>query len=157
MRLNTQSHQSEKLILYLLRALTSNLKIAKAAVIQRRSAVWKRSIIAHFHKDSANHLLPHTTLSICFRSQRLCEQWQTHHCVHTNTYTHDRESECEERSERDTKLPICMALKCLFLNNACSYLIFFKSTMLVPYLKTAWEKHTHVCTRLVYYICGDSP
>lgn len=131
--LNTQSHHSEKLILYYSRVVTSNLKIANVAVIQRRLAVWKCSIIAHSHKDTVNHLRPHTTLSICFHSQRLCELLQKDHCVDTNTYTHaekhDRERESEESSERDTKLPICMELKCLLLNNACSHLIFRNSTM----------------------------
>jgi len=58
MRLNTQSHQSEKLVLYLLRGL--NLKIAKATVIQRlenvqllhspvKTAPIIRSHIQHFN------------------------------------------------------------------------------------------------------------
>lgn len=88
MKTEKRISSSEKLILYFLRVLTLNLKIATVAVIHMRLAVWKRSIIAHSHKDTINHPRPPTTPSICFHSQRLCEQLHPVHCVHTNTHTH---------------------------------------------------------------------
>ncbi len=83
----TESHHSEKLIHLFLRVWTLNLKIATAAVIPRRLAVWKHSIIAHSHKDTVNHLHPPTKPSMFPFAASV---WTTTHrplCAHKHPHT----------------------------------------------------------------------